>query len=153
LSLLPVSLYSENQWCREEIDVSVLPCHRLLLNCSAVEKSYWSGFASNYLATIAENLRLEKTVELMIEFLARICKSLRKPGIARLCCLAGRFYKLGCRTGPLGYIVWQNRFLGSLNVYKYGLSHWRSPFVDGCTAKAQYRKFETNILRNGIAWP
>ncbi len=28
------------------------------------------------------------------------------------------------RTGPLGYIGWRNRFLGSINAYKYGL---RSP--------------------------
>ncbi len=26
-----------------------------------------------------------------------------------------------CRAGPPGYISWRNRFLGSLNVYKYGL--------------------------------
>jgi hypothetical protein len=25
------------------------------------------------------------------------------------------------RTGPPGYIGWRNRFLGSLNVYKFGL--------------------------------
>jgi hypothetical protein len=44
-----------------EIDATVLPYYRLLLNCSAVEKSYWSGFASNYLAAIADKLREEKT--------------------------------------------------------------------------------------------
>ncbi len=26
-----------------------------------------------------------------------------------------------CRTGPAGYIGWRNRFLGSINVHKYGL--------------------------------
>ncbi len=26
-----------------------------------------------------------------------------------------------CRTGPPGYIGWRNRFLGSINIYKYGL--------------------------------
>ncbi len=36
----------------------------------------------------------------------RICKRLRSPGIdsARLCSLAVRYYKQGCRTGPPGYI-------------------------------------------------
>ncbi len=29
--------------------------------------------------------------------------------------------KQGCRTGPPGYIGWRNRFLGSLNVSKFGL--------------------------------
>jgi len=27
-----------------------------------------------------------------------------------------------CHTGPPGYIGWRNQFLGSLNVYNYGLS-------------------------------
>jgi hypothetical protein len=33
-----------------------------------------------------------------------------------------RYYNPTCRTGPPGYIGWRNRFLGSINVYKYGLS-------------------------------
>ncbi len=42
------------------------------------------------------------------------------------CSLAGRYHKWGCRTGKPGYIGWRNhswnRFLGSLNVYKFRLS-------------------------------
>ncbi len=30
-----------------------------------------------------------------------------------------------CRTGPPSYIGWQNRFLGFINVYKYGLRQLR----------------------------
>ena len=41
--------------------------------------------------------------------------------------LAGRYDNPICRSSPLAYIGWQNRFLrnrflGSINVYKYGLS-------------------------------
>jgi hypothetical protein len=54
----------------------------------------------------------------MIEFWARIFKSILEIDFARLCCMAGRFYKLGCRTGPLVYIGWQNRLLCSLKVHK-----------------------------------
>jgi hypothetical protein len=35
--------------------------------------------------------------------------------------LAGRYDNFICSTDPAGYIGWRNRFLGSLNVYKFGL--------------------------------
>jgi hypothetical protein len=44
---------------------------------------------------------------------------LRSPGINSQ--PAGRYDNPICRTGPPGYIGWWNRFLGSLNIYKYGL--------------------------------
>ncbi len=37
--------------------------------------------------------------------------------------LAGQYDNPIWRTGPPGYIVWRNRFLGSSNVYKFGLWH------------------------------
>jgi hypothetical protein len=47
---------------------------------------------------------------------------LRSPGIDSQPGMAGRYNNNPiCRTGPPGYIAWRNRFLGSLNVYKYGL--------------------------------
>ncbi len=59
---------------------------------------------------------------------ARIFESLRSPGIdsASLCSLAGRYDYPICRTGPpalqrLAESIPCNRFLGSLNVYKFGL--------------------------------
>ncbi len=36
--------------------------------------------------------------------------------------LAGRYDNPFWRTGPPGYIGWRNRVLGSVNVYKFGLS-------------------------------
>jgi hypothetical protein len=47
---------------------------------------------------------------------ARICKPFKEPGIDSS--LAGWFDNPTCCTGSPGYIGW-NRFLGSLNVYKY----------------------------------
>jgi hypothetical protein len=35
--------------------------------------------------------------------------------------MAGLYDNPICRTGPPGYVSWQNRFLGFINVYKYGL--------------------------------
>jgi hypothetical protein len=43
-------------------------------------------------------------------FSARICKSVRNPGID------------SNESIPPAYVAWQNRILGSLNVYKFGLS-------------------------------
>ncbi len=41
---------------------------------------------------------------------------------AGVCSLEGRFDNPICRTGPPGYIGWwNNRFRGSMNVYKFGL--------------------------------
>ncbi len=56
---------------------------------------------------------------------ARICKPFKEPRNRFPAWWAGTTYKLGVpRTGPPDYVVWRNRFdrfLGSLNVYKYGL--------------------------------
>ncbi len=43
---------------------------------------------------------------------------------ASLCNLGGRYDKYGNRTGQPVYIGWRNRFLGFLNVYKYGRRKW-----------------------------
>ncbi len=44
------------------------------------------------------------------------------PAADSLCSLEGRYDKYGYRTtGPPGCIGWRNRFLGSLNVYKFRL--------------------------------
>ncbi len=67
-----------------------------------------------------------------IDAWARICKRLRRPGIdskesTPLACVAWVRQSYLTYTGPPGYIVWRNRFLGTLgflNVYKVGL--WRS---------------------------
>ncbi len=49
---------------------------------------------------------------------ARICKPFRE--------LRNLFptWRAVRRTGPAGYIGWRNRILGSINVYKYGLSKY-----------------------------
>ncbi len=55
---------------------------------------------------------------------ARICKHVRSPGIdsaSHVSWLAGTITLLDARTGPPGDKGWRNRFLGSLNVYKFGL--------------------------------
>ncbi len=59
---------------------------------------------------------------------AQICKRSRSTGIdsASLCSLAARYDIPICRNGPPSYIGGginpRNRFLGSLKVYKHGLS-------------------------------
>ncbi len=60
---------------------------------------------------------------LAMQFRVRICKHLRSPGIdfVSKCSLTGRYEKLCCRTDPPGCKGWWNRFLGPLNVYKFGL--------------------------------
>jgi hypothetical protein len=54
---------------------------------------------------------------------ARICKPLKDP--ESIPSMPGRHGNPLCRTGPPGYrlaaSIPRNRFLGSLNVYKYGL--------------------------------
>ncbi len=61
----------------------------------------------------------------------RICKRLRSPGIdskesiPTAYGVAGWYDNHICRPGPPGLIGWRNRFLGSLNVYKFGLC-WQS---------------------------
>ncbi len=51
---------------------------------------------------------------------ARICKPFKEPRNRFPTCRAGTI-PLSCQTGPPGYIGWRNRFLSSLNVYKYEL--------------------------------
>ncbi len=55
---------------------------------------------------------------------ARICKPFQGPR-NRFLCLAGRYANPICRSRTPGYTGWRNRFLGSLNVYKYWL--WGLP--------------------------
>ncbi len=55
---------------------------------------------------------------------ARICKPFKGPR-NRFPCLAGRYTNPICRSRTPGYTGWRNRFLASLNVYKYGL--WGLP--------------------------
>jgi hypothetical protein len=46
--------------------------------------------------------------------------------------MADRYDKPICHTGPPGYIGWWNRFLDSLNVYKYGLRASKMHIFSGC---------------------
>ncbi len=50
---------------------------------------------------------------------ARIRKRLRSPGIVTKESILPSY--VACRAGTRNYIRWQNRFLGSLNVFKFGL--------------------------------
>ena len=60
---------------------------------------------------------------------------------ASLCNLSGRYDNPICRNGPPGYIGWRNRFLGSLNVYIFGLRRHngvRAPIGWGHGAKNKH---------------
>jgi hypothetical protein len=63
------------------------------------------------------NTRALQEFTLFMQSIARICNLLRSPGIDYLS-LAGQYDNPIWRSGPSGYIGW---FLGSINVYKYGL--------------------------------
>jgi hypothetical protein len=59
---------------------------------------------------------------------ARMCKSFKEPGLDSQ--PGGRYDNPTCCTDWPGYIGWWNRFLGSLNVYNYGLRlHWLAELV------------------------
>jgi hypothetical protein len=51
---------------------------------------------------------------------ARICRPFKEPRNRFPALRAGNDNPI-CRAGPPGYIGWRNRFLGAINVYKYGL--------------------------------
>ncbi len=86
--------------------------------------------------------------------IARICKRLRSPGIDSKESIplayfssADQYDKYSCRTSPLGYRLAESiplhRFLGSLNVYKFGLCLQFSAALLNSTALKQvhYSKF------------
>ncbi len=52
---------------------------------------------------------------------ARICRPFKEPRNRFRAWRNGTTTSPIFRTGPPGYICWRNRFLGSINVYKYGL--------------------------------
>jgi hypothetical protein len=69
--------------------------------------------------------------------------------------LTGRNDNPICCTGPSDYIGWWNRFLGSLNVYKYGLCLRASRNCLALLADSRRKKHKKEGIqfsRNGISF-
>jgi hypothetical protein len=61
--------------------------------------------------------------------------------------LAARYDNPNCRIGPPGYISLWNRFLGSLNVYKFGL--WQRHDDSYCTSLCLFAMNNSSPRKGG----
>jgi hypothetical protein len=96
----------------------------------------------------------ESRILIRIDIRARICKLFKSPGIDSKKSILPACSLVVVPARQATYIGWRNRFLDSLNVYKFGLGCRSGPGSEfpyrSITLKSKHESTLTNLLRNKL---